>query len=303
MSFDTDIGKKIPPAVGKILKRIEEAGYEAWAVGGCVRDCLLGRVPADWDITTDARPEQIKDIFKRTLDTGLQHGTVTVLEYENGRPKGYEVTTYRIDGDYGDGRHPDKVEFTADLAEDLKRRDFTINAMAYAPGKGLKDLHGGIADLEAGMIRCVGDARERFSEDALRMMRAIRFAAQLNARIEDSTWQAITEMAEGIRRVSAERIRVELEKLLMSDHPSLFRLFYESGLSAYFLPEWEACMHTEQENPHHCYNVGEHILHSLECIDCEGLRRETGEEDYPRALRTLRLTMLFHDIPALADGF
>ena len=296
MSFDTDIEKKIPPAVVRILGQIGEAGYEAWAVGGCVRDCLLGRTPADWDITTNARPEQIKAIFKRTLDTGLQHGTVTVLEYEDHRPQGYEVTTYRIDGDYGDGRHPDRVEFTADLAEDLKRRDFTINAMAYAPGKGLKDLHGGMADLEAGVIRCVGDARERFSEDALRMMRAIRFAAQLNAHIEEETWRAVTEMAEGIVRVSAERIRVELEKHLMSDHPSFFRLFYESGLSAYFLPEWEACMHTEQENPHHCYNVGEHILRSLECIDCEALRRELGEEAYPRALRTLRLTMLLHDI-------
>ncbi len=296
MNFDTDIEKKIPSAVRKILKRIREGGFEAWAVGGCVRDCLLGRVPADWDITTDAKPEQIKKLFKRTLDTGLQHGTVTVLEYENGEPKGYEVTTYRIDGDYGDGRHPDRVEFTLDLAEDLKRRDFTINAMAFAPGMGLKDLHGGMEDLAAGVIRCVGDARERFSEDALRMMRAIRFAAQLDARIEEKTWEAVKEMAAGIQRVSAERIRVELEKLLMSDHPSYFRLFYKSGLSAYFLPEWEACMRTEQENPHHCYNVGEHILHSLECIDCEGLKKEAGEEEYPRALRTLRLTMLLHDI-------
>ncbi|MBR5420068.1 MAG: HD domain-containing protein [Lachnospiraceae bacterium] len=292
MNFD----EKIPAQVRRILKRLKDAGYEAYIVGGCVRDLLLGRDPADWDITTSARPEQVKACFKRTLDTGIQHGTVSVLEYEQGKPVTYEITTYRIDGIYEDGRHPKQVEFTASLSEDLRRRDFTINAMAYAPGEGLTDLFGGREDLEKRRIRAVGDPEERFSEDALRMMRAIRFSAQLDAEVEGQTGAAILKLAPTLEKVSAERIRVELEKLLLSDHPGRFRQFYESGLTKVFLPEWDPCMDTSQENPHHCYNVGEHILHSLESIDTEALRMECGEEGYLRSLRILRLTMLLHDI-------
>lgn len=286
----------LPEEVCDILKKLNEAGYEAFIVGGCVRDCLLGKKPADWDITTSARPEQVKEIFSHTVDTGLQHGTVTVLQRRDGQVNGYEVTTYRIDGEYEDARHPKEVTFTAELAEDLKRRDFTINAMAYHPEAGLQDLFQGKEDLENRVIRCVGEAKERFTEDALRMMRAIRFAAQLDAQIEPKTWEAIRALAPNIEKVSAERIRVELEKLLVSDHPDRFRLFYESGLTAYFLPEWDATMTTAQENPHHCYNVGEHILHALQTINLERLKQEELPGGFERNRRILRLTMFFHDI-------
>ena len=286
----------VPEEARDILQKLNRAGHEAFIVGGCVRDCLLGKTPADWDITTSARPEEVKAVFKHTVDTGLQHGTVTVMQRTNGKLTGYEVTTYRIDGEYEDARHPKEVTFTAELAEDLKRRDFTINAMAYHPEAGLKDLFHGREDLENGVIRCVGEAKERFTEDALRMMRAIRFAAQLDAQIEPATWEAICALAPNIAKVSAERIRVELEKLLVSDHPDRFRLFYESGLTAYFMPEWDATMTTTQENPHHCYNVGEHILHAVMSTDLKGLKQEDLPGGFERNRRILRLTMLFHDI-------
>ena len=172
---------EIPKQVEFIISRLQQHGYEAYAVGGCVRDALLGRKPNDWDITTSARPEQVKDVFKRTIDTGIQHGTVTVMEDHIG----FEVTTYRIDGEYEDGRHPKEVQFTPDLREDLRRRDFTINAMAYSPELGIVDLFGGQEDLENGIVRCVGSAEDRFNEDALRIMRAVRFAAQLGFVIEE----------------------------------------------------------------------------------------------------------------------
>lgn len=156
----------LPQDVAKIIHTLEEAGYEAYAVGGCVRDSLLGKEPNDWDITTSALPEQVKELFPRTVDTGIQHGTVTVMMHH----VGYEVTTYRVDGEYEDSRHPKEVTFTANLVEDLKRRDFTINAMAYNEKNGLVDEFGGIQDLENGIIRAVGDPKERFTEDALRMM-------------------------------------------------------------------------------------------------------------------------------------
>jgi len=169
----------LPEKVKFIIETLETHGYEAYAVGGCVRDTMLHRTPGDWDITTQAKPEQVKEIFAEknihTIDTGIQHGTVTVMvEHE-----GFEVTTYRIDGEYEDARHPKNVQFTASLLEDLKRRDFTINAMAYNDKNGLIDAFDGVGDLERGVIRCVGCAMERFSEDALRMLRAVRFAAQL----------------------------------------------------------------------------------------------------------------------------
>ena len=250
---------RIPKQVKFIISRLENYGYEAYAVGGCVRDALLGREPHDWDITTSAKPEQVKALFKRTIDTGIQHGTVTVMEDHIG----FEVTTYRIDGEYEDGRHPKEVQFTPDLKEDLRRRDFTINAMAYSPAKGIVDIFGGQEDLKAGIIRCVGSAEERFQEDALRIMRAVRFAAQLGFRIEEETWKAIGKLVPNLKKVSAERIQVELTKLLMSPHPSWFRLLHDSGITAVVLPEFDAAMKCEQNSPYHCYSVGEHTLEVL----------------------------------------
>ncbi len=268
---------EIPQKVEIIINILEKAGYEAYAVGGCVRDALLGRTPNDWDITTSAKPEQVKTLFHRTVDTGIAHGTVTVLLEK----EGFEVTTYRVDGEYEDGRHPKEVTFTACLEEDLKRRDFTINAMAYNPRKGLVDLFEGQKDLENKVIRCVGDPLERFTEDALRIMRAVRFSAQLGFSLEEETRKALSVLAPNLKHVSAERIQVELVKLLVSPHPDYLRIAYEAGVTREFLPEFDRCMETPQNTPHHCYNVGEHILHSLL---------------YVREDKVLRLTMLLHDI-------
>ena len=167
---------QIPDKVDYILNELHANGYEAYAVGGCVRDALLGREPEDWDITTSAKPQQVKELFKRTIDTGIQHGTVTIMLDKDG----FEVTTYRIDGSYEDGRHPTEVEFTSDLLEDLRRRDFTINAMAYNKEEGVVDAFDGMGDLKRHIIKCVGNPRERFDEDALRILRAVRFGAQLD---------------------------------------------------------------------------------------------------------------------------
>lgn len=219
----------IPEPARKIIDRLNEHGYEAYVVGGCVRDMILKREPGDWDITTSARPEQVKALFTRTLDTGIQHGTVTIMVGK----EGYEVTTFRVDGDYTDGRHPDTVTFTPSLEEDLKRRDFTINAMAYNHNTGLVDIFGGREDIDRKVIRCVGNPTERFTEDALRILRAIRFSAQLGFEIEDATRQAITEIAPNLVHVSKERIQVELTKLLLSDRPEAMKLVYETGISPY----------------------------------------------------------------------
>lgn len=267
---------QLPGDVKKIIQTLQEAGYEAYAVGGCVRDSLLGRIPSDWDITTSAEPAEVKRLFRRTFDTGIQHGTVTVLFDKTG----YEVTTYRIDGRYEDGRHPAEVTFTPNLEEDLKRRDFTVNAMAYNDEAGLIDCFGGAEDLEKGVIRCVGEPAERFHEDALRIMRAVRFAAQLDARIEESTATAIRKLAPTLTRISAERIQVELVKLLISDHPEKMRDLYALGITAVILPEFDRIMETDQNNPHHCYSVGEHTIHTLMNVENS---------------KVLRLTMLFHD--------
>ena len=267
---------QLPPKVHFIIETIQAAGHEAYAVGGCIRDSVMGREPDDWDITTSARPEEIKSLFNRTIDTGIQHGTVTVMIEK----EGFEVTTYRIDGEYSDSRHPENVTFVSDLAEDLRRRDFTINAMAYNEKDGLIDLFGGIDDMEQGIVRCVGDAKERFGEDALRMMRAVRFSAQLGYVIEDKTKAAIKDLAPTLKNISAERIQTELVKLLVSDHPDFLRVAYETGITACVLPEFDICMETAQNNPHHCYDVGEHILHSLAYVEAD---------------KVLRLTMLFHD--------
>lgn len=219
----------IPKQVEEILAGLRADGYEAFAVGGCVRDTLLGRVPGDWDITTSARPEQVKKVFGKTIDTGLQHGTVTVMREH----VGYEITTYRIDGEYEDARHPKEVAFTSDLKEDLRRRDFTINAMAYSHETGIVDIFGGMKDLKEGVVRCVGNAVERFTEDALRILRAIRFSAQLNFTIEDETYAALTVIAPNLANVSKERIQAELTKTLLSDHPERILLVEETGMSPY----------------------------------------------------------------------
>lgn len=268
---------QLPNEVNFIITTLETAGHEAYAVGGCVRDSIMGRLPNDWDITTSAEPEEVKALFRRTIDTGLQHGTVTVMIDKIG----YEVTTYRIDGDYEDSRHPKEVTFTKSLEEDLKRRDFTVNAMAYNDRVGLVDIFGGIEDMQKGIIRCVGNAIERFTEDALRIMRAVRFSAQFGYVIEEETKNAISVLAPNLKNISAERIQVELVKLLISDHPDYLRVAYETGITKQFMPEFDLCMETEQNNPHHCYSVGEHTLHSLSFVPND---------------KVLRLAMLFHDI-------
>ncbi len=221
----------LPKNVNLIIKLLEREGYEAFAVGGCVRDALMGREPQDWDITTSAAPLDVKRIFHKTIDTGLQHGTVTVMLEK----VGYEVTTYRIDGNYSDGRHPDQVLFTKNLVEDLKRRDFTINAMAYNESVGIVDEFDGVGDLQRKVIRCVGNPVERFTEDALRMLRAVRFAAKLDFAIEEGTSLAIKEMAASILKVSKERIQSELNKLITSDNPWVLARIFELGMDKYIL--------------------------------------------------------------------
>ncbi|WP_242622606.1 CCA tRNA nucleotidyltransferase [Lachnoclostridium sp. Marseille-P6806] len=274
----------LPDKVNTILRTLREHGHEAYAVGGCVRDSILGREPDDWDITTSATPCEVKALFRRTADTGIKHGTVTVLMGDDG----YEVTTYRIDGVYEDSRHPREVTFTASLREDLLRRDFTINAMAYNSEEGLIDYFDGLGDIGRRSIRAVGDPGQRFREDALRIMRAVRFSAQLGYTIEENTRRAVAKLSPTLERISAERICTELTKLLLSDHPGELRTLYETGITRVILPEFDACMETSQNNPHHRYNVGEHILHSVEAV---------------RADRVLRYTMLFHDIGKPACHF
>ncbi len=268
---------QLPEKVQFIISRLEQAGYEAYAVGGCVRDSLLGRQPHDWDVTTSAKPTQVKEVFRHTIDTGIQHGTVTVmLDHE-----GFEVTTYRIDGEYEDSRHPKEVTFTVDLIEDLRRRDFTINAMAYNDKRGIVDAFGGVEDLENGIIRCVGEAAERFGEDALRILRAVRFSAQLGFSIAEGTKAAATELAPNLKNISAERIQAELVKLLMSAHPDYMRDAYALGITRIVLPELDDAFATEQNHPHHMYNVGEHLMQCLL---------------HTRADKSLRIAALLHDI-------
>ena len=268
---------EVPVDVKNIIETLEANGYEAFAVGGCVRDTLLLRVPGDWDITTSAKPEEVKALFDHTIDTGIQHGTVTVMKNH----VGYEVTTYRIDGEYEDARHPKEVIFTANLVEDLKRRDFTINAMAYNERAGLVDEFDGIKDLEDKVIRCVGNPKERFSEDALRMLRAVRFAAQLGFSIDSETKEAIKELAPTLEKVSKERIATELIKILVSDHPEEMRTAYELGLTKVFMPEFDVAMETDQQNAHHMYTVGEHSIVAMQHV---------------RSERLIRLIMLLHDL-------
>ena len=227
---------KMPKGAEFIIRSLEKSGFEAYIVGGCVRDAVLGREPEDWDITTSARPEEVKSIFRTTVDTGIEHGTVTVLlpKDETGEEvRSFELTTFRIDGEYEDSRHPKRVSFTSSLTEDLARRDFTINAMAYHMDMGLIDPFSGMIDLENKTLRAVGKAEERFKEDALRMMRGIRFSAQLNFSLEEDCFMGMRKLKENLGKVSKERIAVELWKLLASEHPEKVEMLFSTGLSPY----------------------------------------------------------------------
>ena len=273
---------EIPQSAQTILDLLEAAGHEAYVVGGCVRDALMGRTPNDWDITTSARPEQTKvvaaDAGFKTIDTGIKHGTVTVIvDHEP-----FEVTTYRADGSYSDGRHPDSIEFLNRIDGDLARRDFTINAMAYNPSRGLVDRFGGQADLEAGILRAVGDPRERFTEDALRIVRGLRFAAQLGFAIEPETSDAMHELRSLLDNIAVERIWVEFRGLLEGPYAvDVLRAYNDVVFT--IIPELEPEFEFDQRNPFHRYDVWEHTLHALEAAptDMEA---------------TLRFALLLHDI-------
>lgn len=271
---------ELPQNVDKIISTLQENGFEAYAVGGCVRDSILGRVPGDWDITTSAMPEETKALFQKTFDTGIEHGTVTVLL----DGEGYEVTTYRIDGEYEDSRHPKEVTFTRCLEEDLLRRDFTINAMAYNHKDGLVDLFGGIEDIKRKVIRCVGDAYARFSEDALRILRGIRFAAQLGFEIEEDTRAGMRELAHTLKNISAERIQVELVKTLISPNPALLYDAYELGITKQFLQELDEQLERSTK-----------VIKLLEVVRADKVLRLTmvfnhsvSEEDTKRVLKRLK---------------
>ena len=298
---------QVPEKVNRSINTLLTHGYEAYAVGGCVRDSLLGREADDWDITTSASPYEVKELFRRTIDTGIQHGTVTVMLDK----EGFEVTTYRIDGEYEDGRHPKEVLFTKNLEEDLKRRDFTINAMAYNEQAGLVDIFGGVKDLKDKIIRCVGVAGDRFDEDALRIMRAFRFSAQLGFAIEENTRTAAAERAENLKKISAERIRTELTKLLLSKNPDRLLWMQQNGVTAIVLPEFDAMLRTEQKNGNHLYNAGEHTLRVIEFVGSTDRQREYIEENLPgfpvetvlagrawtkKELQVLRYAALLHDV-------
>lgn len=267
----------IPAVPAAMLKRLNEAGYEAYVVGGCVRDALLGIQPHDWDICTDAKPETVIRLFsdKSVAKTGLQHGTVMVID----EGAGYEITTFRTEGNYSDHRHPDEVHFVSSLREDLARRDFTVNAMAYHPETGVMDFFGGKEDLKAGVIRCVGNPDERFQEDGLRILRALRFAARFGFRIEANTGRAMHENRALLDEIAAERIFTELKGFLVGQGIGSMLLEYRD-LIAQILPPLAKMFDFPQNNPHHCFDVWRHTVCAVEHIS-------------PTVL--LRLTMLFHD--------
>lgn len=266
----------LPQEVEYILQQLELHGYEGFAVGGCVRDSIIGRNPQDYDVATSATPEQVKSIFSKTIDTGLKHGTVTVLIDKIP----FEITTYRVEGKYINNRKPETVAFTGSLELDLSRRDFTINAMAYHPSKGLVDPFGGIQDIRARIVKTVGNANDRFEEDALRMLRAIRFSAQLGYDIETATLEAISMHHKLINNISGERIRDELNKILLAN-PMAFETMRKTKLLSQIMPELDICFDTEQNNPYHSYNVGKHSLVAASSCPKDSL---------------LRWTMLLHDI-------
>ena len=274
---------EMPVQVEEILGKLREHGYEAFAVGGCVRDAILGRIPGDWDITTSAHPEEVKQVFGHTIDTGLQHGTVTVMRDHIG----YEITTYRIDGEYEDGRHPKEVVFTAELREDLRRRDFTINAMAYSHETGIVDIFGGTEDLAARRIRCVGDAGERFTEDALRILRAVRFSAQLGFSIEEMTWQALCELAPSLVHVSKERVQVELTKTLLSDRPEYIWKTEAAGLAPYISKTFPEVFAAWKERK--CISGAAAHLPAEKALRWAYFLAPAGEESCVRVLRELKM--------------
>jgi tRNA nucleotidyltransferase (CCA-adding enzyme) len=251
-----DINISIPRKVKYIMDKLCKSNYQAFIVGGCVRDSILGKVPGDWDIATNALPGKVKELFPKTVDTGIRHGTVTVLIGKSS----FEVTTYRIDGIYENFRKPESVTFTSSIEEDLSRRDFTMNAIAYSPEAGIVDPFGGITDIRNGVIRAVGDPGKRFSEDTLRMLRAVRFSSQLGFSVDEKTLKFIEANSSLIGNISSERIRDELTKILLSDNPHCFSLLMETKLIKYTLPEFEPCFLTSQNNPYHIYNVAEHTL-------------------------------------------
>ena len=286
----------IPKAAQHIINVLYDNGYEAFVVGGCVRDSLMGIEPKDWDITTSASPLEIKRLFNRTVDTGIKHGTVTVLIDK----VGYEVTTYRIDGEYKDSRHPEDVIFTKDLTEDLKRRDFTINAMAYNDKVGIVDKFNGIEDLNNKIIKCVGVAHERFEEDALRILRAIRFSAQLDFAIETDTKKAIVDLAHTLKNISAERIKVEIDKTLMSNHPYKLLDAYKLGITKVILPEFDDMVGVKQENPNHMYDVSGHTICAIKSLSKilkdDTLVKIDGTRYTDKEKLMMMWTILLHDI-------
>ena len=265
--LNKNIKIEIPKGVEYIINTLQENNYEAYIVGGAVRDSLLERKVNDWDITTSADPQEVVNIFEnlgyKIIPTGLKHGTVTILI----NSIGYEVTTFRIDGEYEDNRRPKEVKFTSNLKEDLKRRDLTINAMAYNDKKGLIDYFHGLEDLNNKIIRCVGNSKDRFNEDSLRMLRCIRFASQLNFHMEESTKFNIRELSKNINNVSMERIRDELCKILVSSQPVYgIRNIVELNLVDYIIPELKDCVGFEQHNIHHDKDVYGHILSLVENV-------------------------------------
>ncbi len=269
--------QRIPEAVKSVLRRLADAGHEAWCVGGCVRDLLLQREPGDWDVTTSALPEETLSLFgESAVPTGLQHGTVTVRT-DIGH---VEVTTYRTDGDYRDCRHPDSVRFTRSLSEDLARRDFTVNAIAMDVSGRVNDPMNGLADLKARRLRCVGEPDRRFGEDALRILRGLRFASVLGFSVEQATTESIHGNRELLRMIAAERIRVELDKLLCGQNAEVILREYPDVLGV-FLPELLPSVDFPQNSRYHCYNVWEHTIHSVAAVPGDPL---------------LRMAMLLHDL-------
>ena len=270
----------IPTGARKIIARLEQHGYEAYIIGGCVRDSLMGKRPSDWDICTSARAEEMMALFedKRVIPTGIQHGTLTILA-EDGA---YEVTTFRIDGEYLDHRHPKSVAFTRELAEDLSRRDFTINAMAWHPERGLIDLFGGVEDLRDRLVRAVGDPVQRFNEDGLRMLRMVRFATVLDFDYDPATYDAVRKQGHLLQYISKERIQVELNKILLAAHPARgLEDLYTLGMYPYIIPMMCHTVGFAQRGGHHFLDVFEHSLLAVGVIAPE---------------LVLRLTMLLHDI-------
>ncbi|MDR2167595.1 MAG: CCA tRNA nucleotidyltransferase [Clostridiales bacterium] len=273
----------IPCGALQLIARLNQAGHEAYAVGGCVRDSLLGKIPPDWDITTPAKPPEIAEIFAdfKQIRFGSRHGTIAVKP--PGAENYYEITTYRIDGNYADGRRPDSVSFTHNLTEDLRRRDFTINAMAYSPNEGLIDPFGGAVDLAARQIRCVGASEHRFSEDYLRIIRAYRFAAVLGFDLEPNTHKAAKALRHNLAKIARERIGAEISKLLVAENFTAIRIFFDDNADVLF-PEIAALRGFAQNNPYHIYDVYDHSLEVL---------RHTSP-----ALH-MRLAAVFHDVGKL----